>query len=225
MPATAATVLNPGETLYIPGEGLAGPYYSTSLPSWLTSGNLVASLSSPYTGSITGDLLTWVYRDPAPGTPYLGFEYRFFVTTGKKDLATATIGGADNPWWGVTITDAGANGIGKSTAEPSTPHWTNGDPYYISRDDNVDGAGIQIYWRNGNAGTTIHPGNQYSALIWFVTNSEVFQPCTVGLEDSGGVSSADSFAPVPEPVSMVFFGTGIVAVFGFVARRRMLKQL
>jgi len=30
--------------------------------------------------------------------------------------------------------------------------------------------------------------------------------------------------PVPEPVSMIFFGTGLVAVGGYVARRRMLNK-
>ena len=28
-------------------------------------------------------------------------------------------------------------------------------------------------------------------------------------------------SPIPEPVSLIFFGTGLVGVFGFVARRRM----
>ena len=31
-------------------------------------------------------------------------------------------------------------------------------------------------------------------------------------------------APVPEPVSMIFFGTGLVAVGGYMARRRMLRN-
>jgi len=31
-------------------------------------------------------------------------------------------------------------------------------------------------------------------------------------------------APIPEPVSMVFFGTGVVGVLGFVARRRMRRS-
>jgi hypothetical protein len=31
--------------------------------------------------------------------------------------------------------------------------------------------------------------------------------------------------PVPEPISMIFFGTGLVAVGGYVSRRRMLRKV
>jgi len=34
----------------------------------------------------------------------------------------------------------------------------------------------------------------------------------------------DDFQPIPEPISMIFFGTGVVGVFGYVARRRMRSR-
>jgi hypothetical protein len=32
------------------------------------------------------------------------------------------------------------------------------------------------------------------------------------------------YTPVPEPISMIFFGTGLVAVGGYVSRRRMMRK-
>jgi uncharacterized membrane protein len=52
----------------------------------------------------------------------------------------------------------------------------------------------------------------------------------VGINDNGqiagsglynGVQQAFLLDPVPEPVSMIFFGTGLIGVVGYVARRRM----
>ena len=32
------------------------------------------------------------------------------------------------------------------------------------------------------------------------------------------------FVPIPEPISLVFFGTGLVAVLGYVARRKLQRS-
>jgi FG-GAP repeat/PEP-CTERM motif len=50
----------------------------------------------------------------------------------------------------------------------------------------------------------------------------------IGYDDNGQSSGAAyifnaTSEPVPEPMSMLFFGTGVIGVFGFVARRRMQK--
>jgi len=39
-----------------------------------------------------------------------------------------------------------------------------------------------------------------------------------------GQYQVPSAAPIPEPISMIFFGTGVVGVFGYVARRRMRSR-
>jgi FG-GAP repeat/PEP-CTERM motif len=50
-----------------------------------------------------------------------------------------------------------------------------------------------------------------------------------GDDDNGSYSGSaytfdvPSSEPVPEPISMIFFGTGVVGVFGFVSRRKMQK--
>ena len=45
----------------------------------------------------------------------------------------------------------------------------------------------------------------------------------VGWGGIGGGTHAFLLTPVPEPITMIFFGTGLAGVFGFVARRRMQK--
>jgi FG-GAP repeat len=51
----------------------------------------------------------------------------------------------------------------------------------------------------------------------------------VAFDDDNGETSGSAYIfsassePVPEPMSMIFFGTGVVGVFGFVSRRRMRK--
>ena len=45
----------------------------------------------------------------------------------------------------------------------------------------------------------------------------------VAVTDIGSGDYRVSLTPIPEPVSLIFFGTGLVGVFGFVARRKMRK--
>jgi len=42
--------------------------------------------------------------------------------------------------------------------------------------------------------------------------------------DDGYIVANPLVAPVPEPISMIFFGTGVVGVFGYVARKRLQKK-
>jgi len=42
--------------------------------------------------------------------------------------------------------------------------------------------------------------------------------------DDGFIVANPQAAPIPEPISMIFFGTGVVGVFGFVSRRKMRKS-
>jgi len=53
------------------------------------------------------------------------------------------------------------------------------------------------------------PGGMIETAYWSETESYI--------------SWAVSESPIPEPISMIFFGTGLVGVFGFVTRRRMRK--
>ena len=45
----------------------------------------------------------------------------------------------------------------------------------------------------------------------------------VEMSYTGGAATMD-LAAIPEPISLIFFGTGVVGVFGFVSRKRMRKS-
>ena len=61
--------------------------------------------------------------------------------------------------------------------------------------------------------------------FWSDENSVWSGPGSVGLAfNLTGVPGLVVGAAVPEPISMIFFGTGLVAVGGFMARRRMLRN-
>lgn len=197
VPAFAANPLPPGTSLYKPGTvpALGPPNYSTSLPSYFVAGNIVggplASAYTPLTPDIAGVLTSTVYRNPATG--FLGFQYHF-TSTGASDLIRATIAGA--PWLGVAITDAGADGSGSSTVGTVAPFWTDGDPNFIQRNPVAFGDGLTIQWRALSKGTALRAGDS-SSSIFVETNWETFQVVSVGLLDSGAVSTARAFAPGP----------------------------
>ncbi|HPD17946.1 MAG TPA: hypothetical protein PLE19_23660 [Planctomycetota bacterium] len=196
-PVLAANPLPPGTSLFKPGTvpPLGPPNYSTTLPSYFVAGNIVggpmASAYAPLTPDIAGVLTSTVYRDPATG--FLGFRYHF-TSTGASDLIRATIAGAS--WLGVTITNAGADGSGSSTAGTVAPFWTDGDPNFIQRNPVVFGDGLTIQWRALSRGTALRAGDS-SSSIFIETNWETFQTVAVGLLDSGAVSTAQAFAPGP----------------------------
>jgi probable HAF family extracellular repeat protein len=46
----------------------------------------------------------------------------------------------------------------------------------------------------------------------------------IGTGTYNGQTEAFLLTPVPEPISMIFFGTGLVAVGGYISRRRMMRK-
>jgi hypothetical protein len=46
----------------------------------------------------------------------------------------------------------------------------------------------------------------------------------VAISDLGSGNYEVSLTPIPEPVSMIFFGTGLVGVAGFMKRRKMRRK-
>lgn len=69
-------------------------------------------------------------------TPFLGIMFYF----------------ADGTFNGFTISDAGSDGIGSSTAA-GAPNWTDGDPAYIEA---TAGGGIGFQWRDTGMGTQLN---------------------------------------------------------------------
>jgi len=215
-----ATPLLPATTIKNPDLNPdASPDFTIGLPGYFVPGNIVGTLVSPYLGNFSGTITSTVYTDPGDsGT--LGFEYVFTNTTAgpNLDLIRATIGGPAFPWLGVAITDAGADESGTSTPGGGAIVWTDGDPNFLLRDPTVSGEGLTIQWRVASDGTVIRNTTDFSARIWFDTDSPAFTTGNVGLLDSGSVAFANAFVPIPEPATALLLAGGLAGLAA--ARRR-----
>lgn len=205
------------------GDG--GPYYVSGTPAWLNDANLIDSLTSPISGvpgfaQFAGFVDSFAYEITPPsdagdgGT--VGFVYRIRLAgTGADRLVRAAL----NPeiWASIDVTEAGADASGISTAALGALNWTDGDPYFIGRDDEVGNP----YWqfRLGNHGTVVNR-NQNSALIFFATNAQPNQITNLSqitLQDGGAVGGAQVIS-VPEPAAFALLGSGFLWLL--VGRRR-----
>jgi len=75
-------------------------------------------------------------------------------------------------------------------------------------------------------GKSIGPGEYLSvtdSVSWVVSIEDLQEPNTWWSTWNYGEVGVE-LAPVPEPISMIFFGTGVVGVFGYVARKRMRSR-
>jgi uncharacterized repeat protein (TIGR03803 family) len=64
-------------------------------------------------------------------------------------------------------------------------------------------------------------GREPNSVELTLVGSTLYGMTLGGGDDNGGVVFALDLAPVPEPLSLLFFGTGVAGVFGLVARKRM----
>lgn len=198
--------LSPGTTEYKPGTtpALGPPNYSTTLPGYFTAGNQVDSISPTLIGG--GGAFTFsstVYRDP--GTAFLGFDYTLSLAGGSASVTSVVLDNASHPWQGVGITLAGADGTGHSTAGSGSPNWTDGDPIFLFRDTDANGAGITGQFLSSGEGTSIDSSSgDASANIFFATTATSYASTTFD-EFSGStlVASPGGFVPVPEPGEVV----------------------
>jgi hypothetical protein len=218
--ATMAAPLPPGGVLLNPDVG-APSFTLGGVPANYSV--LLDTLVSPYAGDFTGDVVSLVFQDPNTG--FLAFAYQFTNTTTTGPfppaLIQATIGDPSGPWLFANILDAGSDQLGSSTPAPLAPNWSDGDPYALLRSSAASGGDVSILWSVLNQGTLIAPPSDFSALIWFATDALDYQLTNVGLVDGGAVGTAQAFAPIPEPTSLVLYGMGL-GMFGLVmtARRK-----
>jgi len=196
-----ALPLNGGDTQWKTHASVSStPKYDTNVPAWFTAPFLVDSLTAPMAGTISGTVITTIYRNPQ--TQYLAFDYRFVRnSTGNSGIVRATI---DGEWANVSVLNAGANASGTSGTGDANPEWTNGDPLYIARDPLLLTPDVQF--RFGNLGTVIGKNNS-SSHIFFETNALLYMRSGAAMIDASNNSSlADVLAPqyvVPEPGTLL----------------------
>lgn len=213
--AASAGTLSPGDIMFKtdPSVPAGGTPYSTVLPPFGDSPNMIAELVSPITGEFQGAVTTQVFRDPV--SSILSFHYSIELT----DVNTAAIVRATMDGWdGVNITDAGANASGSSGTFDPAPEWSDGDPFSISRDPQSEGLALQ--WRSalptGLIGTVIGPGD-LSSVAFFVTDMTDFVQGEIDLIDTAVTGEANVLVPIPEPASLLLLAVGAV---GLISRRR-----
>jgi len=201
-----AIVLNPGEPQYKPHASVAAtPKYDTVVPAYFIPDNLVDTLTSPMDGTISGTVVSTVYRNP--DTQELAFVYQFFRNDiGIENIVRATL---DGSWADTIVYAVGAAGDGVSGTSDGSPEWTDGDPLYIMRDPDL--LTPEIQWRGGTLGTIIGMGNA-SSIIWFETDNVEYLVSGAAMIGTTSASSlANILAPsgvVPEPTTIAFLVTG-----------------
>lgn len=229
--ARAQGPLTPGKSMVNPASPLsaASPIYTAGgVPAAYNI--LVASTTFPYTagGAFSGFVTSKVFANNAGE---LAFSYTFnnlnVPGAAETDILRATVNGPNNPWTGVNIFDAGADGLGHSTPI-SGPFgsWANGNPIDIQRNAINNGIGIDFSVLSSGTELLSQPSDQ-SATIWLTTDATRFAPTNVGLSDNGLVGTSLGFAPVPEPATLllVIVGMAFAGVSATVQRRSRSQQL
>lgn len=193
VPATRADTIGPGESTT----------NLTPLPGDLPIGSALATISGAYVGAFvgtpTGTYTAEVFRNANGG---LDFVYDFQNATGN--VVSVSMSDFDN-----FTTDVFVTGTGNVPALASRPVASILNFSFV-------GPGVD---------NTVGPGQSSSTLV-IATNAHQFGTGAFGLLGAG-TATVQAFAPIgepiPEPSSMLLFGTGLSACAATL-RRRIRKQ-
>jgi MYXO-CTERM domain-containing protein len=213
--ALAAVPLAPGGTIFDPLVG--GTSFSTVLPAWASGGGLAATMTAPMTGDWIGTATSEVwYLNGVDGSGGLGFTYKFDVTATTDPPGEGLVRASfapEGPWGAVTVSDAGADASGSSTAASVAPFWTDGDPFKMQRAP----AGQPILTFSEDFKGTIIEGGDSSAVMFLETDATTWMVSHTGLLDGGNDGDVAIFAvPSPSAAALGLLGLGTL---GWIRRR------
>jgi hypothetical protein len=240
--------LTPGSTLYNPvlNAPFTPSYIAGSLPAEFNILKATTDFPYNYNGTLNNSFKGFVHSSVwANAAGALAFTYVFNnldPSTPENpapltDIVRATINDSSNPWTGVTISSAGSDSSGHSTAIVGAfGNWTNGDPFDLAR--SATDSGVAVNFNPLNSGTQLNskstpptsPNGDQSALVWVVTNAAHFAVTNVGFSDNGHVGTAQAYAPeaggpfIPEPSTIVLSAIGAVGAVLALRRRQGILQ-
>jgi len=192
---TGTSALVPGDTIFVP-----------TIPAGADPGTLLASETVPFTTSInaSGVLVAAVFLE-AGGT--LDFYYQLSDDSTSIDaLARET----NTDFTGFT-TAVGYRTDGGTMLASSDP-FVNGSVPPIFADRNAPGDVVGFSFNQSDA-TKIQPGQTSNVLV-ISTNATAFKVGHSSVIDGGTVTIAtyEPAASVPEPMSLLFLGGGLLAL-------------
>lgn len=178
----------------------------TAPPTPLTpGGTLLASLSGTIlTPTFSADYTTWVYSDPNNSwcSGCLDFVYEF-TNNGPHPNQRYSM----SSFAGFSV-DAGTNPFGSH------------DPNTVSRSVLLNGDVVSFNF--DQFGNDIQPG-ETTALLVIETNAMNYASGFLSAQDGtagSGVAFQPAGSPVPEPASLMLLGGGLLAVGGFLRKKR-----
>ena len=225
-PASAGTIYDNGTPDYSTGFISDSQNSSYSYMNVLYVAYDYFTLTSP--SKITG-MEWWGFYAPSILPPDIGGFLPGNTPPAGGDIFKYDIRLSNGPPIGEEITNGTLSGLSRADTGTSQISYSSEMYEYDATSDISLPAGtyfLSIY------DTASNPGN---AFAWATSKAITYDPTydawylnwtsqSWGGSFNVGLAFNLTGEPVPEPISMIFFGTGLVAVGGYVSRRRLLRK-